>query len=226
MSDAVNPRRAYDSSRRREQARASRRAMLGCAQRLFLERGFAATTMADVAAAAGVSTQNVYKVFGNKVALAKAVFDVAIAGDDEPVPMVQRPTLRKVIEATDPYDKLRLYGRHLTAVAPRHVPFQLVILDAAANDPEAARLWQQLQDERLRGMTMFAHDLADNGHLRRGVSTAEAAEVLWTYNSAELYRLLVIERRWTPQRYGRWVATALTHALLRPRGEHGSEPTR
>ena len=214
MSGAVNLRRAYDGTRRREQAHASRRAVIGCAQRLFLERGFAATTMPDVAAAAGVSIQSVYKVFGNKVGLAKAVFDVAIAGDDEPVPMVQRPTLRKVVEATDPYEKLRLYGRHLSAVAPRHVPVQLVILDAAANDPEAARLWQQLQDERLRGMTMFAQNLADNGHLRHGVSTTEAAEVMWTYNSAEIYRLLVIERRWTPQRYGRWVATALTNSLL------------
>jgi AcrR family transcriptional regulator len=214
MGDAVNPQRSYDGSGRRDQAQRNRSAVLECAHRLFLERGFAATTMPDVAGAAGVSVQNVYKVFGNKVGLAKAVFDVAIAGDDDPVPMIERPTLRKVREATDPREKLALYGRHLAEVAPRHVPLQLVILDAAAADQDAARLWQELQDERLRGMAMFARDLAAQRHLRPGVSATEAAEVLWTYNSAELYRLLIIERGWKPTRYGRWVAAALTAALL------------
>ena len=214
MAADVNTRRAYNAPGRREQARQTRAAVLRHAQRLFLERGFAATTMQDVARAAGVSTPNVYKLFGNKVGLAKAVFDVAIAGDDEPVAMTDRPTLRRVRDAVDPYEKLRLYGVHLATVAPRHVPFQLVILDAAASDTEARELWQQLQDERLRGMTMFAENLRAKGHLRRGVSAAEAAEVLWTYNSAELYRLLVIERGWTPIRYGRWVAAALIAALL------------
>jgi AcrR family transcriptional regulator len=216
MGDAVNPRRPYDGSGRREQAQRNRSAVLECAHRLFLDRGFAATTMPDVAEAAGVSVQNVYKVFGNKVGLAKAVFDVAIAGDDDPIPMIERPTLRKVRDAIDPREKLVLYGRHLAEVAPRHVPLQLVILDAAAADRDAARLWQELQDERLRGMAMFARDLAAQRHLRSGVSATEAAEVLWTYNSAELYRLLVIERGWKPTRYGRWVAAALTAALLPP----------
>jgi hypothetical protein len=99
-------------------------------------------------------------------------------------------------------------------VAPRHVPFQLVILDAAANDSEAAKVWDQLQAERLRGMTMFATALAAEGHLRNGVTAAEARDVLWTYNSAELYRLLVIDRRWTAKRYGTWIAAALSAALL------------
>ena len=94
------------------------------------------------------------------------------------------------------------------------MPIQLVILAAAATDPEAGKVWQQLQDERLRGMTMFAKSLHAEGHLRVGVSLAEARDVLWTYNSAELFQLLVVERRWSAKRYGRWVADALTAALL------------
>jgi AcrR family transcriptional regulator len=214
LSESVKARRAYDATRRVEAARQSRRTVLETAQRLFLDRGFAATTMSDIAAGAGVSTKNLYKVFGNKVGLAKAVFDVAIAGDDEPVPMVERASLMKVRDAPDPRRKLILYGEHLATVAPRHVPLQLVILDAAANDPDAAQVWDDLQAERLRGMTMFAKALAEEGHLRHGVSAAEARDVLWTYNSAELYRLLVIERRWSVRRYGGWVASALTAALL------------
>ncbi len=214
MPRPVKAKRTYDGSGRQEPARESRRAVLASAQALFLARGFAATTMADVAAAAGVSVQNVYKVFNTKVGLAKAVFDVAIAGDDESVPMVERVTLTKVRTEPDPRRKLAHYGEHLATVAPRHVPFQLVILDAAASDPDAARVWAELQAERLRGMTMFARSLHSEGHLRTDVSAIEARDVLWTYNSAELYRLLVIERRWSAKRYGRWVADALTAALL------------
>jgi AcrR family transcriptional regulator len=214
MRGPVKAKRTYDVTRRQELARHSRTSMLTSATALFLERGFAATTMVDVADASGVSVQNVYKVFKNKVGLAKAVFDLAIAGDDEEVPMIERPSLLKVREEQDPRRKLILYGEHLAAVAPRHVPFQLVILDAAASDTDAAHVWAKLQAERLNGMTMFAADLAAHGHLRAGVTADEARDVLWTYNSAELYRLLVIERHWSAKRYGHWVAQALTAALL------------
>ena len=214
MAEPVKAKRSYDAARRQELARHSRTRMVRSATALFLERGFAATTMADVADASGVSVQNVYKVFTNKVGLAKAVFDLAIAGDDEAVPMIERPLLLKVREEQDPRRKLMFYGEHLAAVAPRHVPFQLVILDAAASDTDAAKVWQELQAERLKGMSMFAADLAAKGHLRVGVTATEARDVLWTYNSAELYRLLVIERGWSAKRYGRWVAQALTAALL------------
>lgn len=214
MASPVKAKRTYDSTRRQELARRNRTVMVRSATALFLERGFAATTMADVAEASGGSVQNVYKVFNNKVGLAKAVFDLAIAGDDEAKPMVERPSLLKVREEQDPRRKLMLYGDHLAAVAPRHVPFQLVILDAAASDADAAQVWAMLQAERLRGMSMFADDLAAGGHLRAGVTATEARDVLWTYNSAELYRLLVIDRRWSAKRYGRWIAQALTAALL------------
>lgn len=214
MAKPVKAKRSYDGARRQELARHSRTVMVRSAAALFQERGFAATTVADVAEASGVSIQNVYKVFKNKVGLAKAVFDLAIAGDDEALPMVERPSLLKVREEPDPRRKLTFYGEHLAAVAPRHVPFQLVILDAAASDMDAAKVWKQLQDERLEGMSMFAADLAEHGHLRADVTVTEARDVLWAYNSAELYRLLVIERGWSAERYGGWVAKALIAALL------------
>lgn len=214
MSHPVKPRRRYDSSGRQEQARRSRRAVLQAAHELFLDRGFAATTMPDVAAAAGVSVQTVYKAFGNKPGLAKAVFDVTMAGDDEPVAMLQRPSLGRVRDEPDPHRKFRLYGQFLAEVAPRHVPIQLVIRDAASSDPDAREVWASLQDERLKGMTMFARDLRDAGHLGPRISVNHARDVLWAYNSAELFELLVIERGWSPRRYGRWVADALIADLL------------
>jgi AcrR family transcriptional regulator len=215
MSPDVKTSRRYDSSGRQAQARRTRAAVLQAAHELFMDRGFAVTTMPDIAAAAGVSVQTVYKAFGNKPRLAKAVFDVAMAGDDEAVPMLQRASLGRVQSEADPHAKLRLYGEFLAQVAPRHVPVQLVIRDAAGSDPDARAVWAELQAERLRGMTLFARALHDEGNLRPGISTNEARDVLWTYNSAELFQLLVIERGWSPKRYGRWVADALIAALIR-----------
>jgi AcrR family transcriptional regulator len=214
MSSPVKPHRRYDSRGRQEQAGRNRWAMLQAARRLFLDRGYAATTMPAIAAAAGVSVQSVYKAFGNKPALLKAVFDVAIAGDDEAVPMLQREALGRVRAEPDPYRKLSLYGEFVAEVSPRHVPIQLLARAAATADPEAAGVWDQLRAERLAGLTLFARALHQDGHLRPGVSVDEARDLLWTYNSPELYELLVLQRGWTPQRYGRWLAETLTAALL------------
>lgn len=214
MFDAVKPRRRYDSSRRQEQARENRRAVLEVAHRMFLERGYAATTVSAIAAAAGVSVETVYKAFGNKPGLVKAVVDVAIVGDDEPVPMLQRDRVRRIEAEPDPRRKLAMYGEHLADSAPRRVPVELLVRAAAASDAGAAAVWDQLEAERLTGMTFFARHLDEGGHLRPGVSVEEARDVLSTYNSAEVYELLVMRRGWTPERYGRWVAGALAAALL------------
>ena len=214
MGGDVKPRRPYHSTTRQDQARRTRRAIIDAAHHLFLTDGFAATTMPAVAAAAGVAVPTVYKAFANKPRLAKAVFDTAIAGDDETVPMLEREALSRVRDEPDPPTMFRRYGDFLAAVAPRHVPVQLVIRDAAATDPDARAVWAELQAERLTGMTIFATTLQDRGILRAGVSVDDARDTLWTYNSAELYQLLVVERRWTPDHYGQWIAAALTAALL------------
>ena len=214
MSGPVNRRRRYDSSRRQEQARQNRSATLGAARRLFSDNGYAATTMAAVAAEAGVSVETVYKAFDNKAGLLKAVFDVSIVGDDEPVPMLERDTVQQIRAERDPRKQLRMYGRTYAERAVNAVPVQLLVRQAAAGDPTVAEVWQQMVAERLVGMTAFADDLHRAGHLRKGVSVEEARDVLWTYNSAELWELLVIGRGWEPERFGRWIGEALIAALL------------
>jgi len=219
MSQPVKRVRPYRSPVRAQQARSTRMAIIDAAHPMFLADGFAATTIPGVAAAAGVSVPTVYKVFGNKARLAKAVFDVAIAGDHEPVTVVQREQLNEVRIEPDPQRKLSLYGDFLARVSPRHVPVQLVIRDAATSHADAAALWRELQSERLAGMTEFAADLDTSGHLRAGVTRAAARDTLWLYSSPEMFQLLVLERGWSARRYGRWVATALTAALLPPHAD-------
>jgi AcrR family transcriptional regulator len=214
MSDAVKPVRRYDSSRRREQARQTRRGVVESARELFLERGYADTTMSAVAAAAGVSVETVYKAFGNKGRLVKAVFDVAIVGDDEPVPMLQRERVALIEQEPSPRKKLVMYGEHLSEAGPRAGRLQLLIRSAAATHPDARMVWEQMVQERLVGMNAFARHLYDEGHLRPDLSVQEARDVLWTYNSVELFDLLVVQRGWDPKRYGRWIGDALIAALL------------
>jgi len=214
MSDAVNPRRSYNSQRRQEQARQTRRAVLAAAHRLFVADGYAATTISAVAAEAGVSVETVYKAFGNKAGLVKSAFDVAVVGDDEPVPMLQREFVRRTSAEPDPQKKMAAYGEHVADVGARTGLILLAVRAAAATDPGAAEVWQQLQTERLTGMAVFAQHLRDGGYLRDGISVNEARDVLWTHNSVELWDLLVHQRGWPNRRYGRWVAQQLIAALL------------
>ena len=214
MSDDVNTRRRYDSTRRQEQARATRADVLTAARDAFLTNGYAATTVPAIASAAGTSVETVYKAFGNKPGLVKAVFDVTIAGDDEPIPVRIRATIQAIEATPNPRQKLEMYGTHTGDVGSRTGPLLLVVRAAADADPGAAAVWQTLQEERLTGMTMFAEHLAGGGHLRRGVTTDEARDVLWTHNSVELWDLLVRQRNWSDTRYGTWVAHQLIAALL------------
>jgi len=209
--------RSYDASGRREQARHTRLAVLEAARQLFLETGYAGTTLSAVAASAGVSVETIYKAFGNKPGLVKAIFDVAVVGDDSPVPMLQREFVRKNMAEPDPRQRLADYGVHVGEVGPRTGPVLLVVRDAAATDPAAAEVWEKMQQERLTGMTLFAQHLSAGGHLRSGVSVEEARDVLWTHNSVELWDLLVNQRGWSNERFGQWVGAQLIAALL-PQG--------
>lgn len=214
MVAGVNPRRAYHSSRRQEQSRETRRAVLEAARTRFLADGYAATTIAHVAGDAGVSVETVYKAFGTKAGLVKGVFDVAVVGDDEPVPMLQRAFVRDNMAEPDPRKKLAAYGEHLGRTSVRTNPILLVVRDAAVSDKGAAGVWARLEAERLTGMTAFADHLYGGGHLRADVSRDEARDVLWAHNSVELWELLVAKRGWPPPRFGRWIGHQLIAALL------------
>jgi AcrR family transcriptional regulator len=214
MSRRVNPKspRRYDSTRRRQQALENRRAVLAAARRHFLADGYAATTLAAIAATAGVSVQTVTKAFANKAGVLKALFDTSVAGDDESVPMAERDLVRDITAEPDPVRKIAMYTEHLAATMPSVAPVQLLARDAAAADPGAAQVWAQTRRETLTAMTMFAEDLARTGRLRPSVD--EARDVLWTYHAPELFELLVLERRWDAERYGVFLRDAFVAALI------------
>ncbi|GAA5163122.1 TetR/AcrR family transcriptional regulator [Pseudonocardia eucalypti] len=208
--------RQYDTSGRRERARERRRAVVAAAQELFEADGFQATTVSAVASRAGVSAESVYKGFGTKAALAKAVFDYVLTGDDESIPMSQRPEAQAVAAEPDVRRKITLYVDSLVRRQVRSAKVQILIRDGRHNDESLRETWQTLLDERLTGMTTLGRHLHETEGLRPGITLEEVADVLWTYVAVELYELLVLLRGWTPERYGALVAGAITDALCGP----------
>ena len=206
--------RSYDASGRREQARARRRAVVVAAEALFERDGFRSTTIAAVAERAGVSAESIYKGFGTKAALAKAVFDFVIAGDDEPVPVWRRSEADAIRAEPDIRRKIMLYSRGLAARQQRSAKVQILIRDGGHTDQTLTVLWQQLLAERLTGMTMLGRHLIESGQLREGIELDEVRDVLWTYTAVELYELLVVERGWPLDRYAEWIGQAITAALV------------
>src|SRR4051794_20242302 len=178
MSRPVKTSRRYESAGRQEQARQTRRDVLAAAKALFLERGYAATTMADVATEAGVAVQTVYSAGGGKAALLKGVLDTTIVGDDERVPVSGRPEIARVTAETDGRRKLQLFARYLSGVHQRLSPVVRVLQAAADSDEDAARLWEGLHSERYQGMTEFATNIKEQRLLRRGMTVERAAAVL------------------------------------------------
>jgi AcrR family transcriptional regulator len=206
--------RSYDASGRREQARARRRAVVVAAEALFERDGFRSTTIAAVAERAGVSAESIYKGFGTKAALAKAVFDFVIAGDDEPVPVWRRSEADAIRAEPDIRRKIMLYSRGLAARQQRSAKVQILIRDGGHTDQTLTVLWQQLLAERLTGMTMLGRHLIESGQLREGIELDEVRDVLWTYTAVELYELLVVERGWPLDRYADWIGQAIAAALV------------
>ncbi|MDX6250223.1 MAG: hypothetical protein QOF10_3583 [Kribbellaceae bacterium] len=205
--------RNYDASGRREQARARRRAVVLAAQELFERDGYRATTIAAVGRAAGVSAESVYKGFGTKAALAKDVFDLVLAGDDDPVPIAERPEARAVQAEPDVRRKIALYVDGLARRQQRSAKVQILIRDGRHVDETLEDIWQKLLDERLTGMTMLGRHLHESGQLRDGVDVDEVRDVLWTCTAVELYELLVLGRGWSLDRYAAWTARAITSAI-------------
>jgi AcrR family transcriptional regulator len=216
----VKPKRRYDSSRRRQQALRTREAVLDAAQRLFLAAGYAATTIASIAQTADVSVETIYKGFGGKPRLVRAIWDRGLAGEG-PVPAWRRSDDTRLRE-TDPRKVLEAWGTLTTEVAPRVAPILLLIRTAAATDPDMAALLEEVDHARLARMEHNARDLYERRHLRKGVTLEQARDVLWVYSSPELYELLVLHRGWPVERYGRFVTEGMATALLPPPTGHSN----
>jgi len=206
------PRRRYDSRGRQAQARRSQEEVLETAQRQFLAAGYGATTIAGIAAEAGVSVETIYKSFGGKAGLVRAIYDRGVRGQGS-VSAYERSDQMRARE-TDPRTIMRRWGELTTEVAQQLTPIRLLIRAAAATDTEIAVLLEAGDNERLDRMRHHAVFLAECGYLRDGVTTDRATDILYTCSSVELYELLVLQRGWTLPEFALFVADFMICGLL------------
>ncbi len=213
MPDVKGPdKRRYDASGRQARARERRRDTVNAARELFERDGFRQTTIAAVAEAAGVSAVSVYKGFGSKAALAKAVFDTALAGDDEPVPIADR-TAMLLRDEPDVRRKIAIFVEGLAQRLARSAAVQILIRDGRHVDGSLEPVWAALNEEGLVGMTHLGRHLLDTGQLRDGIDLVEVRDVLWNYLAIDTYERLVMLRGWTLPRYRDWLTRAIIDAL-------------
>ena len=205
--------RAYDGSRRREQARARRLAVVQAARELFEVGGFRQTTIAAIAKRAGVSSESIYKTFGTKAALAKAVFDLELAGDDEPVPIAERPAIQAIRDEPDARRKITMFAEGLAQRHARSAAVQILIRDGRHVDDSLTPVWAALQREGLTGMTALGRHLLDTGQLRAGLTIEQVRDILWNYLAIDAYERLVLIQGWSQQRYSDWLAHTMVSAL-------------
>jgi AcrR family transcriptional regulator len=200
---------------RREQARTrlARRAVVDAARELFLDGGYAGTSVAAISARAGVPEPTVYRLFSSKVGILKVLLDVSIAGDDEPVALPQRAEVAAVLEGPDPQALLDGFAGITTHINQRTNAVYTVLDRAADSDPEAAALLDSLREQRSRGQQQVVRALQRMGSLRPGLTRRDAADIVHAVMSPEVYRLLVRDRGWTPDRYRTWAARLLLEQL-------------
>ena len=217
MSGSVKRSRSYDSPLRRDQAARTRRQILDSAKELFERDGYAGTSMAAIASAAGVSLKTVYLVFETKSGLLRALWHLLLRGEQDTVPVGEQSWYRGVLDEPDPERQLRLNARNSLMVKTRAGGILEVIRDAASSDPDIAQLWARIQTEFHDNQRAIAQSIADKHALATGLEVTSATDILWALNHPTLYSLLARERGWSAERYERWLADLFCAQLL-----HGS----
>jgi AcrR family transcriptional regulator len=211
-SQEAAPRR-YRSTLRANQARETRRRIRDAADALFLDKGYAATSMDDIAQAAGVSRQTVFSAFGSKANLLKEAFDVRLAGDDEPLAVAERPEALRILEETDPVALVRAQAGFFIVTTMRVLPLWPAMVAGAATDPACAEVLAFFDRGRLEGPGEIIDVLADRGHLRKGLSRRKGKEAMYLLtNPTVIYDAL--ELGWKVRDLQRWLGDCMVAVLV------------
>jgi AcrR family transcriptional regulator len=210
----VTTEKAAETRRDQARTRLARAAVVDAARKLFVERGYGATTIEAISALADVPVATVYRLFSSKHGILKALLDQSIVGDDEDVPMAERAPVRNLLAERDPRKQLEGFVALTARINVTVSPVYGVLVSAAGSDADAAALLDTLTRQRQEGQRRIARGLARTGALRAGLRERDAADIIHALLSPELYRLLVIDRGWTPERYQPWLTQTLIDQLL------------
>jgi TetR/AcrR family transcriptional regulator, regulator of autoinduction and epiphytic fitness len=198
--------------------RLARRAVVDAARRLFLERGYGATTIEAISELSDVPPATVYRLFSSKRGILKALLDVSIVGDDEAVAMADRAPVRPLLADPDPTSQLAGFVVIAAQINSRTAAIYRILVSAAASDPDAAGLLHELTRQRQEGQGRIARSLARTRALRPKLRERDAGDIIHALLSPEVYGLLVVDRGWPPERYEAWLTQMLVDQLVAARG--------
>jgi AcrR family transcriptional regulator len=196
--------------------RLARAAVVDAARTLFLERGYGATTIDAISALSDVPPATVYRLFSSKRGILKALLDVSIAGNDEAISMADRPPVRSLLADPDPRNMVAGFVGVAAQVNVRTAAIYRILVSAAASDPDAAMLLDELTRQRQQGQGRVARALARARALRPTLRERDAGDIIHALVSPEVYGLLVVDRGWPPERYETWLTETLVDQLLVP----------
>jgi AcrR family transcriptional regulator len=216
VNQPTSIKRQYQSPLRQRQAQSTRLSIIGSATRLFIAQGYVATSIDEIATAAGVGRTTIFASVGGKAAILKAAYDIAIVGDDEPIPLPQRPWAIAVRNEPDPARMIDAYAGMIAEISGRVAPIYEAMRGAATADPEAKALWDTMRKERRGGAAGFVGFVVARDALRAGVDRTMAADVVWALIDPGLYHLLVVEMGWTSRQFQTWLAETIKGQLLGP----------
>jgi AcrR family transcriptional regulator len=216
MAGDVKIPRSASTAPRQARTRRTRAAVIEAARSLFLERGYAATTIEAISEASDTPQATVYRLFSSKLGILKALLDVSIAGDDDTVEMADRPQVRALLSEAAPQAQLAGFARLLRDLMARTAPVHRILADAARSDEQAASLLAEIARQRQQGQHQIARSLALSQGLRPGLRERDAADIIHALGSPEVYGLLVLDRGWSGQRYETWLTSTLIDQLTAP----------
>jgi AcrR family transcriptional regulator len=207
------PRRKYDNSRRRANAEARQRSIIEAAMALFVEQGFGATTIDQIAAAADVSPQTIYATYGSKAAVLFRAIEIAVAGDYDETPLMQRaPVLTEMSEHRARFAAAAHFVREMH---DRVAPLMRVMEQVPSTDPGLEELRTNLFRQIRAGCAFWIAQIGPTA-LRPGLSEDQATDVMFTVQAPSLYSMFTVDLGWSADRYEEWLAHAIPHLLLRP----------
>src|SRR5208283_28130 len=199
----------YKGAARQARTRRTRAAVVEVAMGLFVERGYAATTIEAISDRSDTPQATVYRLFSSKLGILKAVLDVSVGGDDEAVAMADRPQVRALLSDEDPRKQLAGFAALFREVMARVGPVHRILADAARSDEDAATLLAEIARQCHEGQRRIARSLARSGALRPGLRERDTADIVHTLASPEVYGLLVFDRGWSGERYEKWLRSIL-----------------
>jgi AcrR family transcriptional regulator len=213
----VNSSRPPQGAARQARTRRTRTAVIEAARALFLDRGYAATTIEAISDRSDTPQATVYRLFSSKLGILKAVLDVSVAGDDDAVAMLDRPRVGALLADQDPRSQLAGFAALLRDLLARTAPVHRILADAARSDDDAAALLAEIARQRQEGQHRIARSVARSGSMRAGLRERDASDIVHALASPEVFGLLVIDRGWAGDRYEHWLTSILISQLLADR---------